>query len=99
MKTIKIIGLVLAMAVMLMAATAHADYTVELKNESGTVIKSYNITTNQVDHLQKKASRDNVSIIKQFENAIIGLIFNAKAENKIYWQRANESYIEEQSRQ
>ena len=99
MKTIKILGILLSIAVMSMAVTVHADYTVELKNESGTIIKSYNITTNQVAHLQKKASRDNVSVIKQFENAITGLVFNAKIENKMYWQRYNDAYIEEQSRQ
>ena len=98
MKTIKILGMILSIAVMSMAVTAHADYAVELKNESGTILKSYTITTNQVAHLQKKASRDEVSVIKQFENAIISLIFNAKIENKMYWQRDNEVYIEEQSR-
>ena len=99
MKTIKILGLILVIAFMFMAGTAYADYTVELKNESGTIIKSYTITTNQVAHLQKKASRDEVSVIKQFENAIMGLVFNAKIENKMYWQRDNDTYIEEQSRQ
>ena len=99
MKRIKILGIVLSIAVMSIAGIAHADYTVELKNESGTTIKSYNITTNQVAHLQKKASRDGVSVIKQFENALTSLIFNAKIENKMYWQRENAIYIEEQSRQ
>lgn len=99
MKMIKILGLILVIAFMCMAGTAHADYTVELKNDVGTVIKSYTITTNQVAHLQKKASRDEVSVIKQFENAITGLVSNAKIENKIHWQRDNDIYIEEQSRQ
>ncbi|MCK5605740.1 hypothetical protein KAR91_27845 [Candidatus Pacearchaeota archaeon] len=99
MKTIKILGFLLAAAFMFTTGSAYADYTVELKNESGTIIKSYNITTNQVAHLQKKASRDEVSVIKQFENAIISLIFNAKIENKMHWQRDNDIYIEEQSRQ
>ena len=99
MKTIKILGIVLSIAIMSITGTAQADYTVELKNESGTIIKSYNITTNQVAHLQKKASRDNVSVITQFENAITSLIFNAKIENKMHWQRENDIYIEEQSRQ
>lgn len=99
MKMIKILGIILSMAVMSMAVTAQADYTIELKNDAGIVIQSYNITINQVAHLQKKAVRSGVSVIKQFENAIIGLIFNAKTENKTYWRRANEAYIEEQSRQ
>ncbi len=90
---------ILILIILLAATPAFADYTVELKNGSGTLLKSYNITTNQVAHLQKKASRDEVSVIKQLENAIISLIFNATRENKMYWHRDNDIYIEEQSRQ
>ena len=99
MKIIKILGIVLAVAVMFTGGVAHADFTLELKNEGGTVIKSYNITTNQVAHLQKKGARSGVSVIKQFENAIVHLISNAKIENRVYWQRENSIFIEEQSRQ
>lgn len=99
MKMIKMLGIVLAIAVMSIVTQAHADYTVELKNDVGAVLKSYIVTTNQVAHLQKKANRDGASTIKQFENAIKNLIFSAQAENKVHWRRANDDYIKEQSRQ
>ena len=99
MKMIKMLGIMLAVMVMSMATWAQADYTVELKNDVGAVIKTYTVTTNQVAHLQKKATRDGVSVIEQFENAIKDLIFSAQAENKVHWRRANDAYIEEQSRQ
>lgn len=98
MKMIKILGMILAIAVMYTASSAHADYTVELKNETGSVIKMYTITTNQVAHLQKTAALTDTSVLNQFENAITNLIQNAKLYNKAMWQRSNEAYIEEQSR-
>ena len=94
----KKIMMVLAM-VLFMAGTALADYTVDLKNESGVVIRTYIITTNQIAHLQKKATRDNTTVIKLFEGTISDLIMSAKATNAAMWRRANEAYIEAQSRQ
>ena len=91
--------LLIVAIVLFMGTTAHADYTLVLKNEGGTVIKSYLITTNQVAHLQKTASRTGVSILDQFESAIANLIITAKAVNKSFWQQENDAYVEEQSRQ
>ena len=99
MKRIKILGVILSVAIMFTSSIVYADYTVEIKNEGGDMVKAYIITTNQVAHMQKKANRDGESILKQFEYAIISLIRIAKAENAAYWRRANETYIEEQSRQ
>ena len=94
MKALLIIAILLFTAVPVLA-----DYTIDLKNESGTVLKTYNITTNQVAHLQKKAARTGKSVIKQFETVIIQLIYYAKAENTEIWARDNKAYIEEQARQ
>lgn len=99
MKIIKIAGVVLAIAVMSMATQAHADFTVELKNDVGTVIKTYTVTTNEVAHLQKRAARDGVSVITQFGKGLENLISSAQAENRAYWLRENAATIEEQSRQ
>jgi len=77
---------------------AFADYTIDLKNGSGVVIKTYTVTSNQVSHLQKKATRTGESVIKQFESAIASIIRYAKAENAKVWRDANGAYIEEQSR-
>ena len=99
MKMIKMLGMILAIAVMFMATSAHADYTLDLKNSGGTVIKTYTITTNQVAHIQKAADAAGVSILTHFENALKGLINNSTMYNKAIWIRNNEASIEEQSRQ
>lgn len=90
---------ILILVILLFAAPALADYTLDLKNESGTVIKTYTITANQVAHLQKAATSEGTSVLDQFENAIIKLIRRAKGYNMAVWQQANEAYMEEQSRQ
>ena len=94
MKALLIIAILLFTAVPVLA-----DYTIDLKNESGTVLKTYNITTNQVAHLQKRATRTGKSVIKQFESAIVGIIRYAKAENSEMLAQDNKAYIEEQARQ
>lgn len=99
MNMIKILGLIIAMVVMFTASAARADFTIELKNESDVVLKTYTITYNQVAHLQKKATRTGISVITQFEDAIKNLILNAKSANAVTWRRNNEAFIEEQSRQ
>lgn len=90
---------IIMLMVLLFASPAFADYTVELKNEVGAVIKTYNITTNQVAHLQKTSTLTGVSVLDQFEGAIISLIQQSKAYNKAMWKRTNDAYIDEQSRQ
>ena len=72
---------------------------IDLKNDSGTVIRTYTITTNQVLHLQKAATTTNTNVIDQFENAISNLIVMAKSINKSMWLGDNGAYVEEQSRQ
>ena len=99
MKTIKILGLILSAAVLLMAGTAHADYSIVLKNEGGTTLKTYVITTNQVAHLQKRTTRTGVTVLQQFESAIARLINRARSGNEASWLTDNEAYIEEQSRE
>lgn len=99
MKMIKILGIVLSVAVMFMATQVHADYTLDLKNSEDTVIKTYTITTNQIAHIQKAADASNVSIIKYFEESLQSLVINSILLNKARWGRANDAYIEEQSRQ
>lgn len=89
----------IVLLVLLFATPAFADYTLDLKNDGGTIIKTYTITANQVTHLQKVATRNSVTILTLFENTIKGLVSSAKSENAITWLRANEAYIEEQSRQ
>lgn len=98
MKMLKIVGLLLVIAVF-MPRPAFADYTLDLKNDAGTVIKTYTITTNQVAHLQKHATNRNITILSLFETAIRRLITSAKVDTKSSWIMNNESYIEEQSRQ
>lgn len=85
--------------ILLVATPAFADYTIELKNDVGGVIKTYTITTNQVAHIQKVATRTGISVINQFESAVLGLVKGAEATNAAMWKRENAVYIEEQSRQ
>lgn len=99
MKTVKIIGLVLAIAVMFIARPAFADYTLDLKNSGGTVIKTYTITTNQVAHIQKAADNKGITILKHFEGALNSLVESSTVSNKINWIRNNNTFVEEQSRQ
>ena len=99
MKMIKMLGIVLSVAIFLTAGTAHADYSIVLKNEGGSTLKTYIITTNQVAHLQKKATRTEITVLQQFEIAITRLVQQARRSNESSWVMDNESYIEEQSRQ
>lgn len=99
MKMIKMLGVVLSVAVLLMVGTAHADYSIVLKNEGGSTLKTYTITTNQVAHLQKKAARTGIPILQQFEIAIARLVLGARRSNESAWIMDNEADIEEQSRQ
>ena len=87
------------LAVLLFATPAFADYTIDLKNESGTVIRTYTVTTNQVAHLQKFATVTGKSVIDQVKEAVLDIITHAKFANKARWQEANDSYVDEQSRQ
>ena len=99
MKRTNILGIMLAIVVMFMANQVYADYTLDLKNDSGTVVKTYTITANQVAHIQKAADANGVTLLTHFEDAIKKLIRNSTALNKSIWSQANEAYIEEQSRQ
>lgn len=99
MKMIKMLGIVLSVVVMLTAGISHADYSIVLKNEGGSTLKTYIIPTNQVAHLQKKASRTGVTVLQQFETAITRLVQQARRSNESSWIMDNEASIEEQSRQ
>ena len=90
---------IIILLILFVASPAFADYTIELKNESDTIIRTYTITTNQVLHLQKAAAVTNTNVIDQFENAIYNLIVMAKSINKSMWLNNNGAYVEEQSRQ
>ena len=90
---------IIILTILLIATPAFADYTLDLKNGSGTVVKTYTITANQIAHLQKKATRTGVSVLDQFESVIARLIKRVKNENISAWHTDNEAYIEEQSRQ
>lgn len=81
------------------ATPAFADYIMTLKHSGGAVLKNYSITTNQVSHLQKQSTATGKSVLTYFKEAIRDLIVNAKAYNKYIWERDNEAYIEERSRQ
>ena len=89
---------IIVFAILLLATPAFADYTLDLKNEGGTVIKTYTITTNQVTHLQKVADRDGISVLTLFEDSLRSLVVGATLTNMRVWRRANEAYVEEQSR-
>lgn len=105
LKTIKLIEgdndmkKLIVLIIIFFATPAFADYTIDLKNGSGTVLKTYTITVNQVAHMQKVAARTGVSVIKQFEGAVLSIIKSAEATNAAFWKRDNATYIEEQSRQ
>ena len=91
--------MVMVMIVLFMVAPAFADYTIELKNEGGSVLKIYTIPNTQVAHLQKAATNTGTSVLDQLEKAIMQLIRRATEYNLSAWRRDNEAYIEEQSRQ
>ena len=99
MKMIKMLGVVLSVAILLMAGTAYADYSIVLKNEGGATLKTYIITTNQVAHLQKKATRTGITVLQQFETAVARIVQQARRSNESSWIMDNEASIEEQSRQ
>jgi len=61
--------------------TAFADYTIELKNESGVVLKTYTVTSAQVLHLKKVHERTLKTVLNQFEEAILDLIREAEESN------------------
>lgn len=85
--------------VLFFAVPAFADYTIELKNESGVTLKTYPVTAAQVQHLQKTAALTGKSVINQIKEAISYVIRDAKALNKARWLEDNNAYIEEQARQ
>ena len=91
--------LIVMILVLFTTTPALADYTIELKNESDVVIKTYTVTTDQVTHLQKVATRNGTTVIVLLENTIKNLILSAKINNMSEWRKDNEAYIEEQSRQ
>lgn len=74
-----------------------ADYTIEIKNESGTVISSKTVTSDQVKHLQKASARTGKSVINYFWESIADLLSDVEHENKSAWTRNNDVYINEQS--
>lgn len=78
----------------IMAGIAFADYTVKLENEVGTTIKTFTVTTTQVQHLQKYASNNGTTVMALFDDTISTWIRNAILINKSVWIRNNESYIE-----
>lgn len=49
--------------ILLFAMPASADYTIDLKNESGVVLKIYPITSAQVLHLKKVQIRTNKTVL------------------------------------
>ena len=86
---------------LLMSATVYADYTIEIKNESNVVIKTYIITTTQVQHMQKLANTEGPSVLKQFETALNNIVTRAIVINKANLRKtqAHQDYEEEQARQ
>lgn len=66
---------------MFSATSALADYTVELKNESGAVLKTYIVTSAQVLHLKKVHERTLKTVLNQFKEAILDLISEAEESN------------------
>ena len=85
---------------LLTASPAFADYTMSITNNAnGQEISSKVITDSQVQHLQKASSRTGKSVVNYFWEAVSDIIRSATADNKAAWQAANDSYIEEQSRQ
>jgi len=90
--------LIISVFFMFSVAPALADYTIELKNEGGSVLKTYTITTSQVQHLQKAATLSGKSVINQIKEAILDVITQAKASNKARWRADNDAYIDEQSK-
>jgi len=82
----------------IMTGIAFADYTVELKNEVGTVIKTYTVTTSQVQHLQKYASNNSTTVLSMFEDIMSTWIQNTTLINKAIWIRNNDTYIEGQAK-
>ena len=84
--------------VLLYAVSALADYTIEIKNAGGTVRGTKVITSLQVQHLQKMATRNGVSTLDYFWNSIDGVLRNSLAANKANWIINNQAYIEDQSK-
>ena len=91
----------IVLAILLFTTPALADYTMELKNSTGTVLKTYTITDNQVAHLQKAAAATGKSVVNQIKEAILDTINHARVANKKRWLSVptNDDYIDEQSRQ
>jgi hypothetical protein len=92
--------LIVFVSVLLMfsVTSAFADYTIDLKDENNDIVKTYTVTTEQVQHLQKVASVTGKSVINQIKEAILDIVSQARVSNKARWQADNDAYIDGQSR-
>lgn len=91
---------IIVLLILLVATPVFADYTVDIKNESGDVIKTYIVTTAQVEHLQKVAGRPGgKSVLNQFKEAILDLISNAERTNEAIYNAENSAAHKALSRQ
>lgn len=84
---------------LLFAVPSFADYTVDIKNESGTVIKTYSVTTAQVEHLQKVETRTSKTVLNQFKEAFLDLISKAEESNEAAYNLVNSDAHKALSRQ
>lgn len=72
-----------------------AGYTVEIKNDSDIVVKSFSVTTAQVQHIQKYSVKIKSDALTQFKKAVLLLINRAEQSNLDQYFYENEEVLKD----
>ena len=81
-----------------MTTQAHADYYIDLRNESGTVLHTYTVTTAEVEHMQKNADVQKRNLILKFGDMIRNFVYIESETNKERWRENNAAFVDAEAR-